>query len=72
MTYNDFVIDVYDLVQECPRNWRKGQSVFNVVDSKYGVARDVQFKDGVDCFYDDNQIDKFLEAAYKRLNEISR
>lgn len=67
ITLNQFISDVMSLIEECPKCWRKGQSVFNIVDSKYGVARDVQFKDGIDCFYVDDQIEPFLKAAYKRL-----
>ena len=70
MTYNEFVSDVLSLVDECPRNWRKGQSVFNIVDAKYGVARTVQFVDHVDCFYNDETIGEFLEKAYARLQEL--
>lgn len=69
ITFNQFISDVMSLVDECPRTWRKGQSVFNIVDAKYGVARAVQFEDGIDCFYDNNQIESFLHAAYKRLIE---
>lgn len=68
MTYNEFVIDVWNKANQCPKDWRKGQSVFNVVDAYYGVARDVQFIDRIDCFYRDECIDDFLQHAYKRLN----
>lgn len=67
MTLNEFISEVMCLIQECPKYWRTGQSIFNVVDSKYGVARDVQFIDGIDCFYNDEEIEPFLNAAYKRL-----
>lgn len=67
MSFSKFVADVMSLTDECPRFWRKGQAVFNIVDTKYGVARDVQFQDGIDCFYDDQKIADFLAAAYKRL-----
>ena len=67
MTLNEFISDVMTLIQECPKCWRTGQSIFNVVDSKYGVARDVQFIDGIDCFYNDEEIEPFLIDAYKRL-----
>lgn len=69
MTLNQFIADVMSLIDECPRTWRKGQSVFNIVDAKYGVARAVQFEDHIDCFYDDEQIEPFLLAAYKRIKE---
>ena len=67
ISFSGFVADVMSLVDECPKAWRKGQAVFNVVDTKYGVARDVQFKDKIDCFFDDKRIVSFLAAAYKRL-----
>ena len=67
ITLNEFILDVMNLIEECPKCWRKGQSVFNIVDYKYNVARDVQFIDGIDCFYNDEQIEPFLIAAYKRL-----
>lgn len=51
-----------------PKHWRKGQFVFNYIDQVYGIARTVQFKDGIDCFYNDDKIDEFLEYTIKRLN----
>lgn len=52
-----------------PKYWRKGQLVFNYIDQVYGVARTVQFKDNVDCFYNDDKIDAFLECVIKRLKD---
>lgn len=67
MTYGDFITNIWKEVSQCPKNWRKGQSVFNVIDENYGtVAREVQFKDGVDCFYDDTKIDSFIDHAWIR------
>ena len=54
MTYEEFITEVWARVYECPPTWRRGQSVFNVIDKFWGVARDVQFGDGCDCFYDDS------------------
>ena len=34
----------------------------------YGVVRAVQFVDGVDCFYNDGEIDNFLDKCLKRIN----
>ena len=70
ITYDEFVEDVYNKVAACPQCWRIGQSVFNVVDEYYGVARIVQFVDKIDCFYIDNNIDAFLQRAYERLKEL--
>lgn len=53
-------------------NWRKGQLVFNRVEQLFGdIARKIQFEDNVDCFFNDEYIDKFLECALKRINETS-
>lgn len=68
MTYNEFLTDVMNLVQECPKYWRIGQSIFNVIDTKYRVARDCQFLYGIDCFYDDNQIEPFLRKSFELIN----
>ena len=70
ITYNEFAQGIMDLVEECPKNWRKGQSVFNIVDTCYGLARTVQFGYGIDCFYDDNQIEEFLQKSYDVLKEL--
>lgn len=69
MTKEEFLLDVQAKVSDTPREWRLGQAIFNVVDAFYGVARDVQFIDKIDCFYDDGLIDQFLEAAWNRVKE---
>ena len=66
MTLEELKKEIFSVPQ--PPHWRKGQFVFNYIDQIYGVARDVQFKDNVDCFYNDDKIDVFLECAIKRLN----
>lgn len=69
MTYNDFITEIWSNVDICPKEWRKGQKVFNVIDRLYGnVARDVQFIDGVDCFYDDSNetISLFIDKCWIR------
>ena len=67
MTYEEFREDVLNGIKAFPNNWRKGQKVFNYIDSKYRVARKVQFDYGVDCFYRGDLIDKFIETSYKLL-----
>ena len=64
MTYEEFTKQLWEEVDKSPKSWRKGQAVFNVIDEKWHVARDVQFIDGVDCFYDDKQIDLFIAKAW--------
>lgn len=67
MTLEEFKNSIYSI--EKPPHWREGQFVFNTIDSLYGVARAVQFNDGIDCFYDDSKIDQFIIACYNRLYE---
>lgn len=50
-----------------PKDWRKGQFVFNYIDANYGVARTVQFEDRVDCFFRDDKIDDFIEKCASRI-----
>ena len=67
MTYEEFKADVFKNIKNLPDNWRKGQKVFNYIEFKYKIARIVQFDCGIDCFYRDDLIDKFLEKAYELL-----
>lgn len=67
MTYEEFKADVFKNIKDLPDNWRKGQKVFNYIESKYKIARIVQFDYGIDCFYRDDLIDNFLEKAYELL-----
>ena len=70
MSKEEFLSEIDSLVEECPRVWRRGQAVFNVVELLYGsVAREVQFEDKIDCFYVDSNIDDFLNAAWERVNK---
>ena len=67
MTYEEFREDVLNGIKTFQNDWREGQKVFNYIDFKYHVARKVQFDYGIDCFYRDDLIDKFIETAYKLL-----
>ena len=70
MTYGDFITQIWLNVDNCPKAWRIGQKVFNVIDKLYGsdITRDVQFIDGVDCFYDDREetINLFIDKCWIR------
>lgn len=70
MTYEELYEEVYGAMETKPEQWRKGQFVFNYIDSKYGVARQVQFVDHVDCFYNNEAIEPFIECSVKRINEL--
>jgi hypothetical protein len=70
MDFDTFRNEVLGWVHDCslkPKKWRSGQAVFNYIDNVYGVARQVQFEDKIDCFYDDSKIDDFIIASYRRL-----
>jgi hypothetical protein len=64
MNRQDFENIIYRLAKECPVYWRMGQKVFNVVDAVFHTARTVQCK-GFDCFYDDSQINVFIDEAWE-------
>ena len=67
MTLEEFKKEVLNFADNRPKEWRKGQAVFNYIDEYYGVAREVQFKDLTDCFYNDDIIDEFIEKAFSKL-----
>lgn len=69
MTYDEFVTELWQKVDLCPSCWRKGQSVFNVIDETWGVAREVQFVDGIDCFYNDDAINDFILHSWVKISE---
>ena len=70
VTFEEFIQDIYTKMSDKPKDWRRGQFVFNYIEENYGdVAREVQFKDYIDCFYNDDKIEEFIEACYKRLNK---
>jgi hypothetical protein len=65
MTKQEFLDEINKVLKNKPSEWRRGQTVFNHIDKKYGVARIAQFKYGVDCFYMDDKIPDFLDVCYK-------
>lgn len=67
LTKEELLKEIFDYPR--PDYIRKGQHVFNYIDRKYNVARDIQFLDKIDCFYDDSKIDTFIECAIKRIHE---
>lgn len=70
MTKNEFYNEIKNAIKNRPSYYRKGQACFNYIDEKYGVARIVQFKYRIDCFYDDSKINDFIDASYEELNSV--
>ena len=59
---------IMEFVEKCPSEWRRGQSVFNTLESIYGdIVRKVCFEQHIDCFYDDKRTDDFLIAVFDAL-----
>lgn len=70
MTYEEFKADVFENMKaNKPKEWRDGQFIFNFIDSEFGIAREVQFNDCIDCFYNNDKIEQFLVASYKRIKQ---
>ena len=67
MTAEKLKQEIYAWMPEKPKNWREGQAVFNYINQHYHVARQVQFEDGIDCFYNDDNIEAFIIASYRKL-----
>lgn len=67
ITYDNFRNNILHLMEtEKLKQWRNGQFVFNYIESVYGqVARISQFRDGIDCFYNDENIDAFIKNCYE-------
>ena len=64
LTKKEFFAKIDEEIKKMPPNWRKGQKVFNAVDTIFGVAREVQFKHRIDCFHNNENIEAFKEKAY--------
>lgn len=70
MTLEELKTEVYTAMRDKPKDCRNGQFVFNYINKAYGVATTVQFRDGVDCFYNDDAIDDFLRCCVEWINRL--
>ena len=70
MTTEQLKEEVLNRLKYKPAEWRDGQFVFNYIDNEYCVARTAQFKYGVDCFYNDDKTDEFIELCAQLITEI--
>jgi uncharacterized protein YpiB (UPF0302 family) len=70
MTYHEFRNEVLGMMKLKPKEWRDGQFVFNYINEHYGVARQVQFIERIDCLYDDSQIEAFILSSYRQWKEL--
>ena len=65
----EIILDDSKKMKELYPYYRWGQAVFNYVDEFLGVARKVQFEDNVDCFYNDDAVDAFIEKTLDALGK---
>ena len=72
ITYDNFRNNILHLMEtEKPKQSRNGQFVFNYIESVYGqVARISQFRDGIDSFYNDENIDAFIKNCYEIIKKF--
>ena len=65
----EIILDDSNKMKELYPYYRWGQAVFNYVDEYFGVARKVQFEDNVDCFYNNDAVDAFIEKTLDALGK---
>ena len=69
ITKQQLTAELDKFLEEKPKTWRNGQAIFNYVDMKYNVAREAQFRYGIDCFYNDEKIDVFIDKCVELINQ---
>lgn len=71
MTQEEFKKFILEEVNTYQDKRSLGQKVYRCINIHYGnkVVYDVLYKDLVDCFYNDDAVDEFIEKAYNRINE---
>jgi hypothetical protein len=68
MTLREFKEDIYEALAKKPRQYRKGQFVFNYIDKKYErLASEAKRVFDVDCYYDDVEIYPFIVRCWQIL-----
>ena len=65
----EIILDDSKKMKDLYPYYRWGQAVFNYVDEYLGVARKVQFEYNVDCFYNDDVVDAFIEKTLDALGK---
>lgn len=69
ITFEEFRNEINNAIEKRPVYIRPGQAAFNYVDENFrSVARIFQHKYGIDCFYNDENIDKFIKKCYEILS----
>ena len=68
ITLRQLVAELNKALETKPVYIRKGQFLFNYMESTYGVAREVLSEDKIDCFYNDSMILEFVKACLNRIN----
>ncbi len=71
MTKEQFVREVKAEAELRPSHIRYGQAVYNYIDKKYKISRIVQSVDKIDCFYNDNMVDEFIDTCWKYYEQLN-
>lgn len=58
--YKDLVEEIKDNLHRKPDEIRYGQFVFNYIETKYRLGYRVKEEKGIDCYYVDRNVEKFL------------
>lgn len=61
------IMDEVTLVMKTNEHLRYGQTVFNVLYSKYSDIVNEYRGSGIDPFYNDGNVDKFVNTIYERI-----
>ncbi len=67
----DFILFIKNeskIVNKKNKEWRLGQTIFNVISDYCGSIADQFRGTNVDCFYDDNKIDDFISSIFDAIN----
>lgn len=68
MSKEELKAEIKKVLSNKPKHIRDGQAIFTYVDEVYGVARKIQYGELIDCFYNDNQIEDFLDKTVEYVN----
>lgn len=64
MTLEEFRDDVLTAMKNKPESLRDGQFVFNYISEKYSDIRLYHYISIVDCYYNDKNIDEFINTCF--------
>ncbi len=67
--FKDLLEEIHDNLHMKPDDWRYGQFVFNYIETNYKLGYKIKEEKGIDCYYDDRNVEKFLYNVAWRTKE---